>query len=175
MNLYVALLSVALFASSCATNTQPVAKQNKATITVAKLTKKYAEPTMVNVVSVNRFPASEAGQKDISKQNDSVAVTSQVYKSPGEKIEHSLLLFTVKGHPEIAGQIMGNSGGSKLSAKFTQILGRMQKEGVTPKAALVISKAQVKFNELVNVAAEQRTEAIKSVLFETRDQLIAAY
>lgn len=173
MKFFVATLTLVTFSVAC--SSKPKVASQATPATVGKSFTQYKELTMVNVVTVTRYPASEDGLQDISKKEDVVAVTSQVFKSPGEKIKHSMLLFTVKNHPEIAGQIMGNSGGSPISTKFTQIIGRMQKEGVTPKAAGIITKAQVRFNELVNVSAEQRADAIKTVLYETRDQLIAAY
>ncbi len=173
MKFFVATLSLVTFSVAC--SSKPKVATQQAPTTTGKSFAQYKEPTMVNVVTVTRYPASEDGLKDISKKDDVVAVTSQVFKSPGEKINHSMLLFTVKNHPEIAGQIMGNSGGSPISTKFTQVVGRIQKEGVSAKAAGIISKAQVRFNDLVNVSAEQRADAIKTVLYETRDQLIAAY
>lgn len=175
MKFFVATLSLVTFSVACSSQPKVAAQQKPAPVAAGKSFSQFKELTMVNVVTVTRYPASEDGLKDISKKEDPVVVTSQVFKSPGEKIKHSMLLFTVKGHPEIAGQIMGNSGGSPISTKFTQIVGRIQAEGVTPKAAGIISKAQVRFNELVNVSAEQRADAIKTVLYETRDQLIAAY
>lgn len=173
MKFFVATLSLVTFSVACSSKPKVAAQQKPAA--TGQPFAQYKEPTMVNVVTINRYPASEEGLKDFSKKDDTVVVTSQVFKSPGEKINHSMLLFTVKDHPEIAGQIMGNSGGSPISTKFTQIVGRMQKEGVSAKAAGIISKAQVRFNAIVNVGAEQRADAIKTVLYETRDQLIAAY
>lgn len=175
INLVFVLAAMMTFSVACSSSPKTVRQTASAKEAVVAKAKQYAEPTMVNVVTINRFLASEDGMREISKSSDPVVVTSQWYKAPGQKIQHGMLQFTIKNRPEIAGQIMGNSGGSPISTKFTQVVARIQKEGANAKAASVLARAQTRFNEIAKVGKEQRTEAIKAVLYETRDQLLASY
>ena len=162
----VAALSLALISTSCASY-----RNNHVAQTPQK---EYQDTAMVNVVSANRMPAA-TGSLELSQTNADVSVSSQLTKMPGETLQHAQLLFVVKNHPEVAGQITGNSGGSNLSIKFTDVIKRIQKDGLNAKAATAIVAAQNKFKDLAQLGAEQREEAIRTVLLETRENLLASY
>lgn len=134
----------------------------------------YADTAMVNVVSVNRMPAS-GPSVELSKNEDRVTVSATLSKLPGEKLQHSYLLFSVRQHPDVSGQISGNSGGSAVSVKFTNVIQQIQTKGANAKAAEVIVSTQNRLNGVTQLPADQRDEAIRNILLETRDQLLAAY
>ncbi len=163
----VAVLSLTLISTSCASYKRNVAS-------VQPVQKGYQDTAMVNVVSASRMPAA-AGSLELSQANADVSVSAELIKMPGETLQHAQLLFVVKNHPEIAGQIMGNSGGSGLSIKFTEVIKRIKTEGLNPKAATAIVAAQNKFKGLTQLGADQREESIRNVLLETRENLLASY
>ena len=134
----------------------------------------YEDTAMVNVISVNRMPAAYSSI-ELSNPNEDVSVSTQLTKLPGETVQHGVLVFTVKDHPEVAGQIMGNSGGSAVSAQFTEVVKKIYTNGLNSKAVSVIKTAQDKFKTIAHLGAEQRSDAIKTALLETREQLLAAY
>lgn len=160
------LLAVLTLGSGCMSHK----KRN----TASAATPEYQDTAMVNVISAKRMPAA-LSSTEISTTDADVAVSTQVMKGPGEKIQHGLMVFTVKNHPEVAGQIMGNTGGSTVSIKFTEVIKKITKSGLNTKATAAITTAQNKFKNIVNLGAEQRTEAIKTALLETREELLAAY
>jgi len=163
----VAAVSLALISTSCASY-----KRNMASVQPTQ--KEYQDTAMVNVVSANRMPAA-MGSYELSQTNADVSVSAQLSKMPGETLQHAQLLFVVKNHPEVAGQITGNSGGSNLSIKFTDVIKRIQKDGLNAKAATAIVAAQGKFRDLAQLGAEQREDAIRTLLLETRENLLASY
>ena len=160
------LLSLLTLGSGCISHS----KRN----TASAAPPEYQDTTMVNVISAKRMPAA-LGTIEISTTDADVSVSTQVMKAPGEKIQHGLMMFSVKNHPEVAGQIMGNTGGSTVSVKFTEVVKKITTSGLNTKATAAITTAQNKFKNIVNLGAEQRTEAIKTVLLETREELLTAY
>ena len=67
MKFFVATLSLVTFSVAC--SSKPKVATQQAPTTTGKSFAQYKEPTMVNVVTVTRYPASEDGLKDISKKD----------------------------------------------------------------------------------------------------------
>lgn len=156
-----------LFSTSCAS-------YKKVNAVSTNSTHEYQDTAMVNIVSASRMPAAN-GSLELSQANSDVNVSAQLIKLPGDALQHAQLLFTVKDHPEIAGQITGNSGGSELSMKFTKIIMKMMTEGVNASAADALVATQNKFKEISKLSADQREAAIRTALLEARDKLISSY
>ena len=141
---------------------------------VSNVVPEVVEPTMVVLVSNNRMPAS-GPTVDLSKPTDEVVVSAQTMKLPGDTMKHGSLVFSVKNHPDLSAQISGHSEGGDLSKKFTQVVDGYVKNGVTPNDAKVLAEAQKKIAALTKLPTDQREDALKVVLFETRDKLLAVH
>lgn len=170
MNLLFCLLAAVTFTTSCS-----LLPRKQARTAASVQDPVYEDTAMVNVVSANRMPASAGPSVEVSKPADGVSVSAQLSKYPGEKLQHGHILFIVRQHPEVAGQISGNSGGSTVSVKFTNVVQQIQAKGANAKASQVLVSAQNRFNGVARLPAEEREEAIRTILLETRDQLLAAY
>ena len=162
------LLTLSAFLFSCSYLPQRLPQS------VSNVVPEVQEPTMIVLVSNNRMPAS-GPSVDLSKPNDEVFVSAQTVKLPGDTMKHGSLMFSVRNHPDLSAQISGHSEGGILSKKFTQVMDSFVTKGLTSKDAKIIAETQKKILSLKKLPQDQREDALKEVLFETRKNLLALH